>query len=336
MGKNFMFSLSDLKYSKYKISLHSTFQTALRSVNDFEVYKLNISSSDNTLGCGEVVATPAITGVTADQLEQDIHEKLIPLLQNKNFLSVEDAYSQIEEKLPLNPTARALGDLAISSLFKSSETIAVKTDVTLPITEVTLISDLIKRRINDGFNVFKMKLGAFSLTKNIEMVQKTFECLSESATLRIDPNQAWSVDYSLQFLERLDKLKLKIDYLEQPINRFDFDGLAKIHQNTDVPIMADESCFDIEDLERLISINAIDWVNVKILKSGGVTPARKIAMRAKEAGLKLSFGCMIESPLGVRAAMELAQEFEPLGVHDLDAAWWYQQSELTYSDGIVQ
>ena len=331
-----MFSLSDLKYSKYKISLHSTFQASLRSVNDFEVYKLNISSSDNRLGCGEVVATPAITGVTADQLERDIHQKLIPLLQSKDFLSVEDAYSQIEEKLPLNPTARALGDLAVNSLFNKFETKAVKTDVTLPITEVTLISDLIETRLKDGFDVFKMKLGAASLTKNIEIVQKTFESLPEPASLRIDPNQAWSVDYSLQFLEQLDRLKIKIDYLEQPINRFDFDGLAKIHQNTDIPIMTDESCFDIEDLERLISINAIDWVNVKILKSGGVTPARKIAKRAKEAGLKLSFGCMIESPLGVRAAMELAHEFEPLGVHDLDAAWWYQQSELIYSNGSVR
>lgn len=331
-----MFSLNDLKYSKYKISLHSTFQTALRSVNDFEVYKLNISSSDDRVGCGEVVATPAITGVSADLLERDIYDKLLPLLQNITFLSAEDAYSQIQEKLPLNPTARALGDLAINSLFKSFETSAINTDVTLPITEEAHISDLVETRVKDGFKVFKMKLGDASLLKNVQVVQKTIENLPESASLRIDPNQAWSVDYSLQFLEELDQLKIKIDYLEQPINRFDFEGLAMIHENTDVPIMADESCFDIEDLERLISINAVDWVNVKILKSGGVTPARKIATRAKEAGLKLSFGCMIESPLGVRAAMELAREFEPLGVHDLDAAWWYPQSELTYSDGIVQ
>lgn len=331
-----MFSLSDLKYSKHKISLHSTFQTALRSVNDFEVYKLDISSSDGRVGCGEVVATPAITGVSADQLDRDIHNHLIPLLQNEKFVSVEDAYSQIEERLPLNPTARALSDLAVNSLFKSFETTSIKTDVTLPITEVAHISDLIETRVKDGFNVFKMKLGEASLIKNVEMVQKTIEYLPESASLRIDPNQAWSVDYSLQFLEELDQLKIKIDYLEQPVNRFDIEGLAKIHQNTDVPIMADESCFDIEDLERLISIKAVDWVNLKILKSGGVTPARKIALRAKEAGLKLSFGCMIESPLGVRAAMELAREFEPLGVHDLDAAWWYPQSELTYSDGVVK
>lgn len=331
-----MLSLSDLKFSKYKISLHSTFQTALRSVNDFEVYKLEISTSDERVGCGEVVATPAITGVSADQLERDIYDKLIPLLQNEKILSVEDTYHQIKEKLPLNPTARALGDLAVISLLKSFKTNAVKTDVTLPITEVVHISDLIEARVKDGFNVFKMKLGSASLTKNVEMVQRTFEYLPESASLRIDPNQAWSVDYSLQFLEKLDQLKIKLDYLEQPVNRFDFEGLAKIHENTDVPIMADESCFDIEDLERLISINAVDWVNIKILKSGGATPARKIAMRAKEAGLILSFGCMIESPLGVRAAMELAQEFEPLGVHDLDAAWWYPQSELVYSDGMVR
>ena len=45
---------------------------------------------------------------------------------------------------------------------------------------------------------------------------------------------------------------------------------------------------------------------------------------------------MIESPLGVRAAMSLAAEFGPSQTHDLDAAWWYSQSELVYSGGTVK
>ena len=57
---------------------------------------------------------------------------------------------------------------------------------------------------------------------------------------------------------------------------------------------------------------------------------------ALQAGLRLSFGCMIESPLGVRAAMQLAHEFAPSQTHDLDAAWWYLQEKLRYEDGVVQ
>jgi L-alanine-DL-glutamate epimerase-like enolase superfamily enzyme len=83
-------------------------------------------------------------------------------------------------------------------------------------------------------------------------------------------------------------------------------------------------------------MKAADWVNIKILKAGGVTPAKEMAEVALSSGLKLSFGCMIESPLGVRAAMKLADQFAPEETHDLDAAWWYLQEKLRYEGGVVQ
>jgi hypothetical protein len=45
---------------------------------------------------------------------------------------------------------------------------------------------------------------------------------------------------------------------------------------------------------------------------------------------------MIESPFGVRAAMQLAHEFAPDETHDLDAAWWYLQEKLKYEGGAVR
>jgi L-alanine-DL-glutamate epimerase-like enolase superfamily enzyme len=61
-----------------------------------------------------------------------------------------------------------------------------------------------------------------------------------------------------------------------------------------------------------------------------------MAAVALNNGLHLSIGCMIESPLGVRAAMQLAYEFAPDETHDLDAAWWYLQEKLKYEGGAVR
>ena len=182
---------------------------------------------------------------------------------------------------------------------------------------------------------FKIKLGDDSLANNLEKIKILDQLTPQSSILRVDPNQSWSVDYTIKFLEAVESLAVDLEYLEQPIQREDLKGLALIRQNSSTAIMADEACFDLNDLNRIIDMGAADWVNIKILKSGGVTPAREMAAVALQNGLHLSFGCMIESPLGVRAAMELAHEFAPDETHDLDAAWWYLQEELKYEGGAV-
>lgn len=323
-------------YSEHTINLNANFQTALRSINSFLVHRIEIETPDGASAIAEVVSTPAITRVTVDQVRSDVQEILIPTLSKIELKDSLSVYKKLEEVLPKNPTVRALGDLALHNLLDQTSEMVIKSDVTVPIAEIAKFPTLIDTRIASGFEVFKMKLGQQDLSTNVQMVQKVQSLIPPTSALRIDPNQAWTVDYSIQFLEMLDSNGIAIEYLEQPIEKTDIVGLATIRANTSTPIMADESCFSMNDLEEIISRGAADWVNIKILKSGGVTPAKLLAIRAQEAGLKISFGCMIESPLGVRAAMELAQQFAPNLTHDLDAAWWYPQSELIYSEGMVK
>jgi L-alanine-DL-glutamate epimerase-like enolase superfamily enzyme len=294
---------------------------------------VELSNGEHLLS--EVVATPAITGVSAEVLVRDVHEILIPILEESSLESVEDLYKNLSLNLPSNPTARALGDLVITSGNKSSQALTIKTDVTVPICTLEEMSLLFSDRISDGFTTFKIKLGEDSLANNIEKMKTLDRLTPQDNILRVDPNQSWSADYTIAFLEALDSLSIELEYLEQPIHKDDLKGLALIHQNSSTAIMADEACFNLDDLNRIIEMEAADWVNIKILKSGGVTPAREMAAVALHNGLHLSFGCMIESPLGVRAAMELAYEFAPDQTHDLDAGWWYLQEKLKYEDGAV-
>lgn len=326
---------NDVIYSRYTILLNSKFETAIRSVNSFDVHRIHVLTHDGRSSVAEVVATPVITGVTSLQLQSDIKDILVPLISEHELSDLEDFYLRLLERLPRNPTARALGDLAAYSLQNTFRKIQIRSDITIPIARESEILELVTKRIKSGFSSFKLKLSNQELSKNVNLVKYVNSLLPENSVLRIDANQAWSVDYSLHFLDAIYSNKLQLEYLEQPVLRENIDGLAEIRKKSPFPIMADESCFNIEDLERIISSNAADWVNVKILKSGGITPAKHLAERVKKAGLKLSIGCMIESPLGVRAAMELAWEFDPNRTHDLDAAWWYPQDELVYSNGIV-
>lgn len=331
-----MLEVVAIELSTYEIALKSRFQTALRSIDNFDVFKLRVELSSGKELIGEVVATPAITGITAEVLTSDVNEFVMPLFKKTALEDSKAFYDALVSVLPDNPTARALGDLALMSADTSSNNYKIKTDVTVPICDINLLEHTIEQRVLNGFTVFKVKLGRDDLAHNIEKIKAIVDLVPKGSILRVDPNQSWSVDYALKFLEAIDSLGIKLQYLEQPVIREDLSGLSLIRKSSSTEIMADESCFDLKDLYQIMEMEAADWVNIKILKAGGVTPAREIAEIALSRGLKLSFGCMIESPFGVRAAMQLAHEFAPDETHDLDAAWWYLQEKLRYEGGVIQ
>jgi L-alanine-DL-glutamate epimerase-like enolase superfamily enzyme len=164
-------------------------------------------------------------------------------------------------------------------------------------------------------------------------MQKIRELVDPQLSLRVDPNQAWDFAYAKDFLIALDKFKIAIDYLEQPVGKSQIDDLANLSRLGLAPIMADESLFSMSDLEEIIEKNACTWVNVKILKSGGIAPARAIADVALASGLNVSIGSMMEGERGVQAAALLASAIAPDVTHDLDAAWWHKDGSLKYFKG---
>ena len=121
-----------ISFLTYQIPLKSRFHTALRSIDNFDVYQLKLELPNSELLLSEVVATPAITGVSPEVLIRDVHEILIPILELSSLENAKDLYSQLLSRLPNNPTARALGDLVLASRNRSSQAITVKTDVTVP------------------------------------------------------------------------------------------------------------------------------------------------------------------------------------------------------------
>jgi L-alanine-DL-glutamate epimerase-like enolase superfamily enzyme len=154
--------------------------------------------------------------------------------------------------------------------------------------------------------------------------------------LRIDPNQSWSLDYAKSATKALEVKNLSIEYLEQPLKRDQLAEHRELSLTTSIPLMADESCFSERDLTKVVSSNAFKFVNVKILKAGGVFPAQRLAKLAKESGLTVSIGLMMEGEQGVRAATHLAHEISPEIIHDLDAAWWFKGSSIVYQGSTVR
>jgi len=120
--------------------------------------------------------------------------------------------------------------------------------------------------------------------------------------LWIDGNGAWSVEQALQVVRNF--IHYDIELIEQPLAKGTYKELKKIKEATNILIIADEDCVSLTDVMRLHGY--VDGVNIKLLKSGGLSNAKKMIETAKALDMKVMLGCKVESALGVTAMSHLA------------------------------
>lgn len=117
------------------------------------------------------------------------------------------------------------------------------------------------------------------------------EIMGEEVSIRIDANGAFSLKEAIKVLNRLSDMR--IECIEQPIARRNISDFAKLKPEISIPVMADESLVTPEDAQRLISLKACDFFNLRISKCGGIYKTLCIAELAKKAGIRLQLGAQV-------------------------------------------
>ncbi len=150
--------------------------------------------------------------------------------------------------------------------------------------------------------LLKVKLGS---PDGIAADQKMLLAVREAAPdidLFVDANGGWSLDDAIAMCNWLAELGIK--YVEQPLPRGQEKSLAKLREHSPLPIFLDESCFTSSDIPHLA--NYADGINIKLMKSGGLTEAIRMVHTARAYGLQIMFGCYSDSSLANTAAVQLA------------------------------
>lgn len=151
---------------------------------------------------------------------------------------------------------------------------------------------------SEGYPVIKIKVGEG--IADVERVVQIAEAVGRDVPLRLDANQGWTKEIAVAVLQQLEHLN--IQHCEAPIDKRDFHHLPAIRQATRIPLMADESCWDHQDARRLLEIGAVDRINIKLSKAGGLFKALKIVAVAREKDVPLQVGGFLETRLGFTAA----------------------------------
>ncbi len=164
--------------------------------------------------------------------------------------------------------------------------------------------DEIRRKVLEAANypVLKLKVGSLEDRENIAALRSA----APEKTVRVDGNEAWKTkEEALRNIEWLAQ-DPHIEFIEQPMPAGTArEDLRWLKERSPLPLMADESYKSDADID--LCAECYHYVNVKLVKAGGISPSYEALKAARKAGMKTMIGCMIETSIQITAAAHLAE-----------------------------
>ena len=326
-------NIIDFDISELSIELKKPFITSLRRVDAINDIIIRILTDSEFYGYGEACAVTAITGKTNEDIIKDLKKTIFPLLKNKELNT---QLLKTINSLDVSSEAKACIDMAIydllakesnQSLFSylGAKTSSLQTDLTISVNEASIMAEDAVEAISQGFRVLKVKLDS-DIEKNILRLNNINNIIPASTKLRLDPNQALTLDTCLQMLSavRTDN----IECIEQPFSSTDIKSMKFLKDKNIVPVLADESLFNSADARQLLASNSIDMSNIKLMKCGGIYEAINIAKVAKEYKTECMIGSMLEGPISLLAAAHFGLSQDNVTMADLDSPLYLKEHPL--------
>jgi L-Ala-D/L-Glu epimerase len=322
---------------KLSIPLIEPFITSLGSEDKAENLLVKLVTKEGITGFGECSPYLPINGESQDTCFI-VGQYFAKLLKGKNALAIEECITAMDKLIYSNTSIKSAFDIALYDIAsqhagvplykfiggKNNKTII--TDYTVSIGDPKKMAANAVKIKEEGYPAIKIKLGKNGET-DVLRIKMIREAVGNKIPLRIDANQGWSVDEAIQTLQALGKYD--IQHCEEPIPRWQYMHLPHVKKASPIPIMADECCGDDHDAERLIYINACDYFNIKLGKSGGIFKALKMVRMAEQANIHLQVGAMLESRLAMTAFAHFSLCSPMIEHYDFDTALMFIEDPVT-------
>jgi muconate cycloisomerase len=159
-------------------------------------------------------------------------------------------------------------------------------------------------------NIFKLKIGKRAVAEDVAHVARIKAAVGDAASIRVDVNQAWSLQDARWGLRGLQDVGCEL--VEQPVRARYLNALRELTRAHEIAVMADEALNGPEDAVSIVARGAADVFAVKVAQSGGIKRASEVVAIGQAAGLGLYAGTMLETGLGTAAALQLFAGIEDL------------------------
>jgi muconate cycloisomerase len=292
-----------------------TMKTAHGEHVDSRYVIVRVHTDVGIVGLGEATVGPRWNGENATGCKAVIDEFLTPLLVGTDPLERSRIRAKMDEEIKLHPFAKAAIEMALfdiaGKLFKVPvyQLLGGAVRKSVPIKMVVggfppaQAVKLALQFADNGTTHIKVKVG-IQPAEDIERLRAIREAVGPNIWLSVDANGGWSLATAKMMLAYLEEFDIRL--IEQPIPPGDPGALADLRSRTEIPIMADESAFNLAEAWTVAAARAADVISVYPGKNGGIIPAMEIAHLAKAAGLACHMGSNLELGIATAAMLHLA------------------------------
>jgi L-alanine-DL-glutamate epimerase-like enolase superfamily enzyme len=312
------------------LPLTKAYTIAYKTITDTEIVFLEITLENGTTGIGAANPFADVVGETPAQTLANLESGYLRELTGRDIREFQKIIIESVQHFPKMPGTIAAIDIALHDLFCKSLNIsilgfygrqcnALLTSVTIGIKEAAEMLEDAQNYFDLGFRILKIKTG-IDVEADIERVKKIAEKFSGRMKIRVDANQGYTLEMLQKFISRTKGEGLEL--IEQPL-KVGLDNLLTSLDAADRELLvADESLLDARSAWRLSNPpQAYGVYNIKLMKSGGIKGAKEIATIAKNAGIKLFWGCNDESIVSIAAALHAAYSCINTSYLDLDGSF---------------
>ncbi|MDF0717494.1 muconate/chloromuconate family cycloisomerase [Muricauda sp. 334s03] len=281
--------------------------------NSFVIIRLFCSDGIEGIGESTTIGGLSYGEESPEAMQLNINTYFAPLLLGMDATNIHSIMDKLEKNIKGNPICKsgietALLDaqgkrlgVPISTLLGGAQHSELDVLWTLASGDTEKdIAEAEKLLAENRHNTFKIKTGWQSDSSAVTHVIAIKKALGSRAKVTVDINQAWDEGTAKTYIKRLQENN--IDLIEQPINKENFEGLARLAQTFEVPIMADEAQRTLTDAHNLAKIRGGSVFALKIGKSGGLYNVLKVAAIAEAADIGLYGGTLLEGSIGTVAS----------------------------------
>ncbi|MDR0609119.1 MAG: dipeptide epimerase [Planctomycetaceae bacterium] len=306
-----------LRIIRVDLPLRHVFETSQRSVSVVRTILVELEQ-DGLRGHGEAYEDKFYNANIEEMI--DLLEECRELVEHYALADPVAFWRTLQPLLKKNPFAQSAVDCAACDLWGKMKNKPLWKIWGLPIDQVpdsgyNIGLDSLERiaeRLaeNPDWSIYRVKLGSKSDLQILQMLRE-----KTNAPFHVDVNGGWTLETAVKRLEPMKELGVEL--LEQPLAADNFNGMAQLKKemkkiDCPFPVIADESWHTEADIERCAGL--FDGINLKLVKCGGLIPARQLIPKIKHLGLKLTSANSIESTVGASAISQLAPLFDYISI----------------------
>lgn len=322
-----------------KVPLKVPFKTALRTVNDVHDLVLIVQTDTGLKGFGEAPATAVITGDVLGSMRAAL-ALIAPRLIGCDLQDFNALLRTVHQSVIHHSSLKAALEIALYDLRAQAFGVPLyqllgggvprlKTDVTISVNDTATMVQDCRRAVAEGFDALKVKVGGKTWREDVASVLEIHRAVGPDVALRLDANQGWSPKHAVQVIQALEAQGIVLELVEQPVKAGDVAGLQFVTNHTLTPILADEAVFSVEDALHILATGSADIINIKLMKTGGISQAIEVAQLTRRHHKTCMLGCMLESAISVTAAAHFAVAFaDVVTLIDLDGPQLCQGSAV--------